>query len=930
MDSPKVFEYAKSIGMETLALMDKLRDWNIPVKNHMAQLDSDTIQLIEQKFNESKAVKEAAKKIATRKAKAPAAEAKEKAAPKAAAKKSASPTKAATKKTSDKKESPAKKDAAPAPGAKGGKVIRRKAGDLAAQAKEEADAKRAAEEEAAATAAAAAAVAEETAQAEAATARAAEAVHEPVAATPQTPATAAPATTPVVAPATPAEPPRFTRSVKKEVVPGTGRAPSSTPSNIIGRIDLNRQHQNRPRPPAHQQPRQQTTTVRTGFMQQPAYIPTEEPARRERRRPTAAKPGGGPVEEAGVTKEEEVENFVAADFKKRELVFQPKKKKATLGRPSMKTSITTARASKRVVKMYDKIKVSEFAKELGIKVAQLTTTLMKQGITVTPNDVLDYDTAALIAPEFKFEVENTKKTSQEVMTEVAFGNVGAAATFRTPVVTVMGHVDHGKTSLLDAIRSADVAKGEAGGITQHIGAYKVKTENGHVITFIDTPGHEAFTAMRARGANVTDIVILVVAADDGVMPQTAEAVSHAKNAGVPIIVAVNKMDKPGANPERVKQQLTEFELVAEEWGGQTAMIPVSAMKKTGIKELLDQVIAQAEIMELKANADRSATGAVLESRMERGRGIVATLLVKNGTMRIGQFICAGASYGRVRAMFNDRGQAVKEALPADPVEVLGLTETPRAGDVFDVCKDERAAQELAAKHKEEQTKQIEAPKAKLSLEDLFGKVEAGDVKDLPIVLKTDVVGSLEALRGLLEKTASEKVKVKIIHAAVGGVSESDVLLASSSKGIIIGFNVRPEGGAAALAKSQGVEIKSYSIVYEVVDDIKRAMVGMLDPTFVENTLGRAEVRNTFSIPKIGMIAGCYVVDGKVVRSATARLVREGRVIYEGKITSLKRFKDDAREVATGFECGIGIENYNDVKVGDVIEAFEKKQVEGTL
>jgi translation initiation factor IF-2 len=491
-------------------------------------------------------------------------------------------------------------------------------------------------------------------------------------------------------------------------------------------------------------------------------------------------------------------------------------------------------------------------------------------------------------------------------------------------------VDHGKTSLLDAIRKADVASGEAGGITQHIGAYQVKLENGQLVTFIDTPGHAAFTAMRARGANVTDIVVLVVAADDGVMNQTIEAISHAKSAGVPIIVAVNKIDKPGAQPDRIKQQLTEYELVAEEWGGTTVFCPVSALKKTGIKELLEHILVQAEVMELKANVKRSGTGVVIESKMDRGRGIVATLLIKDGTVKLGQSICAGSTYGRVRAMFNDKGLPVKEAGPSEAVGLLGLNETPNAGDTFDVCESEEAAQSLAGHRKEAGSKATETPKAKVSLEELFAKVQTGDVKELPIVLKTDVTGSNEALKSMLEKASTDKVKIKIVHSAVGGVTESDVLLASSAKGLIIGFNVRPEPSAAALAKSQGVEIKAYSIIYEVIDDVKKAMEGLLAPTIVEKTLGHAAVRNTFSIPKVGMIAGCSVTDGKIHRTNMVRLIRDSRVIYDGKLSSLKRFKDDVKEVATGFECGIGIENYNDLKVGDVIEAYEKQQVAGIL
>jgi translation initiation factor IF-2 len=555
---------------------------------------------------------------------------------------------------------------------------------------------------------------------------------------------------------------------------------------------------------------------------------------------------------------------------------------------------------------------------------------MKNGMVVTPNDSLDFDTVALVAPDFGFEVENVAKSSAEIVQDVSFGDLKAERVSRPPVVTVMGHVDHGKTSLLDAIRKADVASGEAGGITQHVGAYKVTLEDNSVVTFIDTPGHEAFTAMRARGANVTDIVVLVVAADDGVMHQTIEAISHAKAAGVPIIVAVNKIDRPAANVAKIKQQLTEYELVAEEWGGTTIFCEVSALKKTGVKELLEQLHVQAEVMELKANPKRSGTGVVLESRLERGRGVVATLLIKDGSVRLGQNICAGATYGRVRALFSDRGQTIKEAGPSEPVEVLGLNAAPRAGDTFDICVDEAAAESLAQKRQEELSSKTPdgtgSPKAKVTLEELFSKVQTGDVKELPIILKSDVAGSGEALKAMLEKTTSEKVKVRVIHSAVGGVTESDVLLASSSKGLIIGFNVRPEPGASALAKSQGVEIKAYSIIYEVIDDVKKAMGGLLAPTIVEKTLGHAEVRNVFAIPKIGTIAGCSVLDGKIFRTSLVRLLRDSRVVYEGKVSSLKRFKDDVKEVATGYECGIAIENYNDLKVGDVIEAFEKQSV----
>jgi translation initiation factor IF-2 len=482
----------------------------------------------------------------------------------------------------------------------------------------------------------------------------------------------------------------------------------------------------------------------------------------------------------------------------------------------------------------------------------------------------------------------------------------------------MGHVDHGKTSLLDAIRKADVAAKEAGGITQHIGAYKVTLEDGKQITFIDTPGHAAFTAMRARGANVTDIVILVVSADDGVMPQTVEALNHAKSAGVPIIVAMNKMDKPSANPEKIKQQLAEYELLPEEWGGTTIFQGVSALKKEGIKELLEHILLVAEVQELKADPNRSASGIVIESRMDKGRGVVATVLVKSGTLKTSQYIVAGGSFGRVRMMQNERGQKLEEVKPGEPVEVLGLDKVPAAGDLFDVVVSEKMAEEVAKKRQEVGSELKETPNSKMTLESIFSKIQTGSVKELPIILKADVAGSSEAVKGLLEKTSTDEVKVKILHSAVGGITESDVLLAQTSGGLILGFNVRPDSGAQNLAKQRGIEIKTYSIIYELVDDIKKALSGLLEPEYKEVTLGQAEVRQTFTVPKIGTIAGTFVKDCKITRNYMARLIREGRVIYEGKLSSLKRFKDDAREVAAGYECGIGIENYNDVKVGDII------------
>jgi translation initiation factor IF-2 len=539
------------------------------------------------------------------------------------------------------------------------------------------------------------------------------------------------------------------------------------------------------------------------------------------------------------------------------------------------------------------------------------------------NTVLDFDTIALVVPEFKFEAQNVKKTDAELLEQASFVEAGTDQQHRAPVVTVMGHVDHGKTTLLDSIRKERVAAGEAGGITQHIGAYRVKTSLGE-ITFIDTPGHEAFTAMRARGANVTDIVILVVAADDGVMPQTIEAINHAKAAGVPIIVAVNKMDKPDASPDRIKQQMTEYELIPEEWGGSTQFCPVSALKGDGIPELLEQISVLAEVLELKANPARSATGVVIESRVEKGRGNVATLLVQDGTLKVGQPLVVGTVVTRVRVIHDDAGKVLKEAGPSMPVEIIGLPECPNAGDRFDVCKDEKSAEEIANVRKAEIAKANEAKP--VSLEDLFSKIKASDVKELPVILKCDVAGSVEAVKGLFDKVSTNEVKLKLIHTGIGAINESDVLLASTTKGMVVGFNVRPDTGAQAAAKARAVEIKTYSIVYELVDDMKKALGGLLAPIIREKVLGRVQVRNVFTVPKIGTIAGCFVTDGMVTRNSMLRLLRDGKVVYQGKVSSLKRFKDDAREVQTGFECGIGIENFNDIKVGDEIEAYTQESV----
>ncbi|HET9228377.1 MAG TPA: translation initiation factor IF-2, partial [Thermoanaerobaculia bacterium] len=501
---------------------------------------------------------------------------------------------------------------------------------------------------------------------------------------------------------------------------------------------------------------------------------------------------------------------------------------------------------------------------------------------------------------------------------------------RAPVVTIMGHVDHGKTSLLDAIRSTRVTESEHGGITQHIGAYQAEV-NGRKVVFLDTPGHEAFTMMRSRGAKVTDIVVLVVAADDGVMPQTVEAIDHARAAKVPLVVAVNKIDKANANQDRVKRELSERGLMPEDWGGDTVMVPVSAVKKDGIPELLEMILLTSDLLELKANPELAAQGAVLEARKEVGRGIVATVLVQNGTLKVGDTFVSGATWGRVRSMSDDQGRRIQEAGPATPVEVTGFNDLPDAGDLLQVVEDESKARGIAEYRQQEQRRRDLAPaQGRLSLEQLFSRIQEGEVKELAVVLKADVQGSLEVLRDTLSKESTEKVKVQVLHAGIGAISTNDVLLASASKAIIIGFNVRPERSAVELAEKEEVDIRLHTVIYELIDELRKAMTGLLEPTFREVQAGRAEVRDTFKVPKVGTIAGCHVVEGTIPRTAGVRLVRDNRVIYEGKIASLRRFKDDVSEVRTGFDCGIGLERFQDLKPGDFIEAFTREEVAPTL
>jgi translation initiation factor IF-2 len=576
------------------------------------------------------------------------------------------------------------------------------------------------------------------------------------------------------------------------------------------------------------------------------------------------------------------------------------------------------------VSIPDEISVGELASRLKVTAAEVVKKLMLMGMMVTVNQFIDYDTAYLVADELGANV--TKEVVVTIEEKLFEEQEDTAENLlpRAPVVCVMGHVDHGKTSLLDAIRNTHVTTGEAGGITQHIGAYRVKVK-GQDITFLDTPGHEAFTAMRARGAMATDIAILVVAADDGIMPQTIEAINHAKAAGVDIIVAINKMDKPTANPDAIKQELTKYDLVPEEWGGDVMCIPVSAHTHMGIDDLLESVLLVAEVKELKANPNRRAKGIVIEGKLDKGRGPVVTVLVQGGTLHNGDIVIAGTAVGRVRAMTDHTGRTVKEAAPSVPVELIGLDEVPTAGDEFNAVEDERMARELADKRRNQAKEEEFKANSRASLDDLFNQISEG-VKTLGIIVKADVVGSAEAVKASLEKISNEEVRVKVIHSAAGGINEGDVMLAAASNAIIVGFNVRPDKGALDSAERQNVEIRTYRVIYDAIEEITAAMKGMLAPKFKEVLLGHAEVRQTIHVPGVGTIAGSYIQDGKITRNAQIRVVRDGVVVYEDKITSLRRFKDDVREVAAGYECGVGLEKFNDIKLGDVLEAFVMEEV----
>jgi translation initiation factor IF-2 len=725
------------------------------------------------------------------------------------------------------------------------------------------------------------------------------------------PVEAPPVRAPVETPATAAAPEAPARPAPASMPPTMSGTDAPQTVRVLGKIDLKKAMPPRPGP------RRTTPAERPGTVARPdpnLAVPPDQLSRTT---------DAGRKKKRKVIKKQDQLETLERDRRPGKL---RRKKRALPGKEQHRTEITTPKASKRVVKVSEGITVGDLARAIGVKFGEVIRKLMDMGMMATVNQMLDVDTATLVAAEFDYTVDNVAFNVETLLdTDTELEEETGERHPRSPVVTIMGHVDHGKTSLLDAIRSTDVTGGEAGGITQHIGAYSVEVGDRRV-TFLDTPGHEAFTAMRARGAQVTDLVVLVVAADDGIMPQTQEAIDHARAASVPIIVAVNKIDRPDANVERVTQELANHGLAPESWGGDTIVAPVSAKTKDGIPHLLEMILLQADILELTAATDRLARGAIVEAKLDRGRGPVATVLVQAGTLKVGDAFVCGVEYGRIRAMIDDHGRKVEVAGPSMPVEILGLNGVPASGDTFVAVADEAKARQVAEMRRAKQRESELATTSKVSLEDLYSQIQTGGVKELKLVLKADVQGSVEAVRDALNRLATDEVKLNVIHASVGGINESDVLLATASNAIVIGFGVRPESKAADLATREGVDLRLYSIIYDVVNDVRDALEGLLEPTLRERTIGKAEVRQVFATPSAGKVAGCYVTDGKLVRGGRARLVRDHVVVHDGRISSLRRFKDDAREVAAGYECGTSFENFQDVKEGDVIEAFDVEEV----
>ena len=872
----RVFDLAKQLGLKPLDLVDKIKALDIDVKNHMSSVTEEQVQLIVSKFKGS------AKEEAPQAAAAKASQAKPK---KRVVKKKAA--------SSSKEEAPAKK-------VKKARVVLRSKKEMEAVKKGEAS------DPAEAAAAAAAPSSQSKAAASSSSSK--------QAASKET-QTFTPGKTPTAFKARTLGKIALKDNFKK---PSSSRPGSPRPGSPRPGSPRPGSSSRPPRPssggPSFQQ--RGDNRVRSGFVPG-AYAPKpfEDFAPTERAAPS--KPRVEKKKRSPAVNNEEPPQFSASDFRKREALFQTKRDRHFVGE-GKKNKITTPSEHKRVVLVHKNLSTAELADALKVKPAALLKKLLANGVEANMTTSLDFETIALMAPEFGYEAKNNYRSLDDLLKEAVHGDMEEEPSSRPPVVTIMGHVDHGKTSLLDALRQTNVVSSESGGITQHIGAYSIEVDKKSV-TFIDTPGHAAFTQMRARGANITDVVILVVAANDGVMPQTIEALNHAKSANVPIVVAVNKMDLPDVNPEKVKKQLAEHNLIPEDWGGDTLYVSISALKKEGFSELLEKIFLTAELMELKAPRSRSASGVVVESSLGKNSGITATLLVREGTLKVGDIFVAGMTMGKVRALRDDKNRSLKSVEPGFAVEVLGFSQAPSAGDFFYVCQKEAQAKEIIELQKESASEG--EPVMKMEKEKLLEKMSSMKKKSLPLLLKADVSGSLEAIRAVLLGLNTDEVEVNIVHAGVGAINESDVLLGSATKGSIMGFNVRPTVESQNAAKSKQVSIHTHNVIYELKDAVKKMLEGLLDPSLSEESLGRAEIRNVFNISKVGQIAGCLVKSGKVKRGAQVRLLREGRIVYEGVLSSLKRMKNDVQEVKEGYECGIGIENYNDIKVGDELEFF---------
>ncbi len=923
----RVYELARDLNMTNKELLEKIQEMDIPVSNHMSSLDDAMVDQVRSTVLGKKDVDLVEKRVKPtvirrrKKVAKPKPAAVEAKAPEA----KPAPEKTPVKTVEPEAEKPAKKPVK--------KVKKKKSVSESAKIVSKPVDKKEEKKKAEAEAAALKKATEKPEPVEVKPDKTVDAqipeekITEPVQqaeekAAPPPAADAAPAEKPAAE-----EKPADKEKAKKEKpAPKAKKGKKDTPAKIIKRAPVGK--------PVAAKPEKQKSKQRPkpGY-RKPAPVSAQKPQ----------EPDGGAKDKKKGWKKKEAEPGKKRPFKKKS-TFRKKEivegaalysgkgrgrrgKKGPRGKrfaTGQKTQITVAKAIKRRVKIDDTIVLSELAKRMGIKANEMIAKLMGLGVMATVNQTIEFDTAALVAAEFDYEVERAtfeeevflKKTQEEDPDKLSP---------RPPVVTIMGHVDHGKTSLLDVIRKTRVTDGEAGGITQHIGAYNVETDKG-VIAFLDTPGHEAFSAMRSRGARVTDIVVLVVAADDGVMPQTIEAINHSKASEVPIIVAVNKMDKPEADPDRVYRELTEHDMMPEDWGGETIFVKVSAKKNEGIDDLLDMILLQSEMLELKANPDKKAEGHVVEAKLDSGRGPLATILVQNGTLRTGDPIVCGMHYGKIRALYNDRGEKVDMAGPSMPVEIIGLSGVPMAGDEMVALEDEKDAKQVSLHRVQKQRSKELAKTNRLSLEGLFERMQQGEVKDLNIIIKADVDGSIEALKDSLVKLSNEEVNINVVHSATGTITESDISLAAVSDAIIIGFNVRPNTKVQEQAAEENVDMRFHNVIYNVIKEVKDAIVGMMESTFEERVLGRADVRQVFHVPKIGAIAGSYVTDGKMVRGQLMRLLRDGIIIYEGKNGSLRRFKDDVKEVQGGYECGIGIENYNDIKVGDVIEAYYLEEI----